>query len=90
MKNQALVSSEDKSKKKKMSSAAIFAWRFKGLRCVHLPINRAVNRNRITTSLHNFNMSAILYRLEILSTYVLFIAKYAFYVFFFSVSVSVE
>ena len=31
MKNQALFSSKDKSKKKiKMSSAAIFVWRFKG------------------------------------------------------------
>ena len=32
MKNQALFSSKDKSKKSKMSSAAIFVWRFKGLR----------------------------------------------------------
>ena len=31
MKNQALFSSKDKSKKIKMSSAAIFVWRFKGL-----------------------------------------------------------
>ena len=30
MKNQALNSSKDKSKKIKMSSAAIFIWRFKG------------------------------------------------------------
>ena len=30
MKNQALFSSKDKSKKIKMSSAAIFVWRFKG------------------------------------------------------------
>ena len=30
MKNQALFSLEDKSKKIKMSSAAIFVWRFKG------------------------------------------------------------
>ena len=36
MKNQALFSSKDKSKKlKKMSSAAIFVWRFKGLKCSH-------------------------------------------------------
>ena len=32
MKNQALFSSKDKSKKNKMSSAAIFVWRFKGKR----------------------------------------------------------
>ena len=31
MKNQALFSSIDKSKKIKMSSAASFVWRFKGL-----------------------------------------------------------
>ena len=30
MKNQVLFSSKDKSKKIKMSSAAILAWRFKG------------------------------------------------------------
>ena len=30
MKNQALLSSKDKSKKLKLSSAAIFVWRFKG------------------------------------------------------------
>ena len=30
MKNQALFSSKDKSKKIKMSSAGIFVWRFKG------------------------------------------------------------
>ena len=30
MKNQALFSSKDKSKKNKMLSAAIFVWRFKG------------------------------------------------------------
>ena len=30
MKNQALFSSKDKSKKIKMSSAAIFVWQFKG------------------------------------------------------------
>ena len=29
MKNQALLSSKDKSKKNKMSSAAIFVWRLK-------------------------------------------------------------
>ena len=32
MKNQALFSSKDKSKKINMSSAAIFVWRFKGYR----------------------------------------------------------
>ena len=31
MKHQALFSSKDKSKKVKVSSAAIFVWRFKGL-----------------------------------------------------------
>ena len=30
MKNQALFSLKDKNKKLKMSSAAIFVWRFKG------------------------------------------------------------
>ena len=30
MKNQAIFSSSGKSKKTKMSSAAIFVWRFKG------------------------------------------------------------
>ena len=34
MKNQALFSWKDKRKKNKMSSAAIFVWRFKGLKSV--------------------------------------------------------
>ena len=33
MKNQALLSLKVKSKKNKMSSAAIFVWRFKGSAC---------------------------------------------------------
>ena len=41
MKNQALFSSKDKSKKIKMSSAAVFVWRFKGLKhFIQLKIQR--------------------------------------------------
>ena len=36
MKNQALFSSKDKSKNFKMSFAAIFVWRFKGLELTSL------------------------------------------------------
>ena len=36
MKNQALFSSKDKSKKIKMLSAAIFVWHFKGQNCYML------------------------------------------------------
>ena len=43
MKHQALFSSKDKRKKFKMSSAAVFVWRFKVVIC-----GKCINLNKIT------------------------------------------
>ena len=49
MKNQTLFSSKDKSKKIKMSSAAIFVWRFKGyVLIVHVHIKSSVPKFLLT------------------------------------------
>ena len=49
MRNQALLSSKDKSKKIKMSSAAIFVWRYKLLKYSYFPYVRTIISRRFGT-----------------------------------------